>query len=95
MKNNDRKIAAAIKYDAKKDSAPQVTAKGQGLIAEKIIELARKNNVPIKEDPALVQVLYKLDLDENIPPELYKAIAEILVFVYSLNQDWRNRQKLP
>lgn len=95
MKYDDRKIAAAIKYDAKKDAAPRVTAKGQGLIAEKIIEIARENNVPIKEDPALVQVLYKLDLDENIPPELYKAIAEILVFVYSLNREWRNRQKLP
>lgn len=95
MKKEERKIAAAIRYDAKKDSAPRVTAKGQGLIAEKIIEIARENHVPIKEDPALIQVLYKLDLDENIPPELYKAIAEVLVFVYSLNQEWRNRQKLP
>ena len=94
-KKDDRLTAAAIKYDAKKDAAPRVTAKGKGLLAEKIIELARKNNVPIKEDPALVQVLCQLDIDAHIPPELYKAIAEILVFVYSLNEEWRSRQKLP
>ncbi len=94
-KKDDRLTAAAIKYDAKKDTAPRVTAKGKGLIAEKIIELARKHNVPIKEDPALVQVLYQLEIDDHIPPELYKAIAEILVFVYSLNEEWRSRQNLP
>ena len=51
--------------------------------------------MPIKNDPALVQILYRLDLDEMIPPELYKAVAEILVFVYSINEQWRNRQKFP
>ncbi len=78
-------LAAALKYDAKKDAAPRVTARGRGLIAEKIIQLARKNDVPIKSDPALVQVLSKLDLDEQIPAELYKAVAEILAFVYTVN----------
>jgi flagellar biosynthesis protein len=92
-KQDKLRTAAAIQYDAKRDIAPRVTAKGKGEIAEKIIELARKNNVPIKEDPALVQVLYQLDLDANIPPELYKAIAEVLVFVYSLNTDWRTKSQ--
>jgi len=92
-KKDNRLTAAAIKYDAGKDPAPKVTAKGQGLIAEKIIELARKNNVPIKEDPALAEVLCRLDIDQFIPPELYKAIAEILVFVYSLNEEWRGRRQ--
>jgi flagellar biosynthesis protein len=78
-------LAAALKYDRQKDAAPRVSAKGRGAIAEKIIELARQNDIPIKNDPALVQVLSKLDIDEQIPVELYKAVAEILAFVYSLN----------
>jgi flagellar biosynthesis protein len=90
-KKDDRLIAAAIKYDAKKDPAPRLTAKGRGVVAEKIIEVARQNNIPIKEDSALVQILYQLDVEECIPPELYKAIAEILVFVYSLNEQWRTQ----
>jgi len=83
-------LAAALQYDAKKDRAPRITAKGRGLIAERIIEMARKHDVPIKADPHLVQILYRLDLDEEIPSELYRAIAEILAFVYSLNEKRRD-----
>jgi len=83
------KIAAVLKYDGKKDQAPRVTARGRGAIAEKIIELAKKHSVPIKEDPALAQILHRLDIDEQIPPELYKAVAEILAFVYSVNERLR------
>ena len=93
--NKDKKettIAAAIKYDEKRDSAPKVTARGKGAIAEKIIELAKKHKVPIKEDPALVQVLSRLDIDEEIPLELYKAVAEILAFVYSVNERYRDQR---
>ncbi len=82
-------LAAAIKYDAKKDRAPRLTAKGRGLIAEKIIALAKEHDIPIKEDPHLVQILYRLDLDEEIPAELYRAVAEILAFVYTLNEQQR------
>ncbi|HUV49829.1 MAG TPA: EscU/YscU/HrcU family type III secretion system export apparatus switch protein [Anaerolineae bacterium] len=92
--NKDKKettIAAAIKYDGKKDQAPRVTARGRGAIAEKIIELAKKHSVPIKEDPALAQILSRLDMDEQIPAELYKAVAEILAFVYSLNERYRGQ----
>ena len=78
-------LAAALKYDRDKDKAPQVSAKGRGTIAEKIIELAKKHDIPIKSDPALVQILSKLDIDEQIPVELYKTVAEILAFVYSVN----------
>jgi flagellar biosynthesis protein len=78
-------LAAALKYDREKDAAPHMTAKGRGAIAEKIIEMAKKHGIPIKNDPALVQVLSKLDLDEQIPVELYKAVAEILAFVYAVN----------
>lgn len=82
-------VAAAIEYDGEKDPAPRVTARGRGVAAEKIIALARKHGVPIKEDPALAQILSRLDIDEQIPVELYKAVAEILVFVYSLNERYR------
>jgi flagellar biosynthesis protein len=85
-------IATAIKYDNKRDAAPKLTAKGRGLIAEKIIKLAMEHNIPIREDPALVQILSRLDIDEQIPPEIYKAIAEILAFVYSVNEQYREKQ---
>jgi flagellar biosynthesis protein len=79
-------LAAALQYDQDKDKAPKITAKGKGLIAEKIIELARENGIPIQQDPGLVQILCKLDIDEEIPVELYRAIAELLAFVYSMNE---------
>ena len=84
-------MAAALQYDSRKDSAPRVTASGRGLIAEKIIKLAKQHDIPIKEDPNLVQILSRLDINEQIPVDLYKAVAEILAFVYSLNEDWQTR----
>jgi flagellar biosynthesis protein len=81
--------AAALQYDRQKDVAPRVTAKGRGVVAEKIIELAKKYDIPIKSDPALVQLLSKVEIDEQIPLELYKAVAEILAFVYSMNEQRR------
>jgi flagellar biosynthesis protein len=80
-----RKAAAAIQYDAKKDRAPKVTAKGFGVIAEKIIERAIAANVPLREDPDLANALAKLPLGEEIPPNLYKAVAEVLAFLYRMN----------
>ncbi len=87
----DMTIAAAIEYDRKRDPAPRVTARGRGFMAEKIIELAKKHGVPIKEDPALAQILSRLDIDEEISPELYKVVAEILAFVYSVNERYRDQ----
>ena len=77
--------AVALKYETDKDSAPRVVAKGRDVIAEKIIETARAHNVPLYEDKNLVQVLEALDLDTEIPPELYRAVAEVLAFIYRLN----------
>ena len=85
MKNRLKK-AVALKYGPDQDSAPKVTAKGQGLIAERIIELAQKEGIPIQEDPDLVGALIQLDFMEEIPPELYRSVAEILAFVYGLNR---------
>lgn len=93
-KENQQTIAAALKYDREKDLAPKLIAKGKGSTAEKIIELARKNNIPLKSDPGLVQVLSKLDIDEQIPVELYRAVAEILAFVYSANNRYRENTSL-
>lgn len=81
-----RKKAAALRYDAKKDAAPKVVAKGSGKIAERILQIAKEHNVPIKDDPQLVEVLSTLDLYQEIPPELYRAVAEILAFVYRMTK---------
>ena len=86
MKNKHLK-AAALKYERLKDKAPKVIAKGQKNIAEKIINIAKENNIPIKEDPELVEILCKLDLYEEIPEELYKVVAEILAYVYHISKN--------
>jgi len=79
------KKAVALKYRAGEDNAPRVAAKGEGWIAEKIIEMARKHGIPVKDDPDLVEVLSKLDLSEEIPAEIYVIVAELLAFVYKMN----------
>ncbi len=85
----EQTLAAAIKYDSAKDNAPKVTASGRGLIAEKIIAIAQNNDIPVKNDPDLIQVLSKLKVGAEIPVELYRAVAEILAFVYSINENQR------
>lgn len=92
MADDKLKKAVALKYDREKDSAPKVTAKGTGLIAERIIELAQKEGIPISEDPDLVGALVQLDFHEEIPPELYRAVAEILAFAYRLNKKMADHQ---
>ena len=89
-----RKKAAAIKYDARTDQAPRVTARGRGEIARRIIAAARENNVPVVEDQNLAEVLEALDVDVEIPAELYHAVAEVLVFVYRLNRAYGSHQDL-
>ncbi|MDH4944140.1 EscU/YscU/HrcU family type III secretion system export apparatus switch protein [Sulfurimonas sp. C5] len=74
--------AAALKYDATKDSAPKVKAKGEGKTAQKIIEIAKENDIPIKQDEDLIELLSKVELDHEVPPEMYKAIAEVFSFIY-------------
>ena len=86
MKKEDRqKKAVALKYQPKLDNAPRVIAKGKGKVAEKIINIAREYNLYIHNDPDLIEILSQLDLNEQIPPDLYVVIAELLAFVYSLN----------
>jgi len=78
--------AIALKYNHNKDRAPKVIAKGKGEIAKKIIEIAKENKIPLYEDKGLAQVLEALDLNMEIPETLYKAIAEVLVFIYKLDK---------
>ncbi len=80
------KKAVALKYERGKDGAPKVTAKGRGIVAEKIVEIAREAGIPILEDKNLVEFLISLDLGEEIPPELYKVVAEILAYVYRISR---------
>lgn len=86
MKNEKKKKAAALKYDPATGSAPKVTAKGKGKVAENIIAIAEKHNIPIKKDPDLVEVLSRLDMNQEIPQEIYVAVAELLAFVYAINK---------
>ena len=79
------KKAVALKYEPGHGHAPRVTAKGSGPVAEKIIELAREHGIPVQDDPDLVEVLSRLDMQEEIPAELYVVVAELLAFVYRLN----------
>ena len=80
------KKTAALRYRQNEDSAPKVVAKGRGKVAEKILEVAEHYNIPIREDKALVEILSSLDLYQEIPPELYRAVAEILAFIYALSK---------
>lgn len=82
-----REQAAALRYDPEKDQAPKIVAKGSGKIAEKIIELARKHGIPLKEDPVLIEILSQLELNQEIPPQVYAVVAEILAFIYRLNRE--------
>lgn len=84
MKDKDRK-AVALKYERGRDAAPKVTAKGRGTVADKILALAREHGIPIEKDTALMEALYRLDLNEQIPEELYQIVAEILAFIYRMN----------
>lgn len=81
-----RKQAVAIKYDQEMGKAPLIVAKGMGEIAEQIIALAEENDIHIHESPELVEVLIRLELGDEIPESLYRAIAEVIAFAYSLKQ---------
>jgi len=80
------KKAVALKYNSEEDTAPMVAAKGRGYVAERILEIANEHGIPIKEDRDLIELLYKLDIEQEIPSELYVVIAEILAFIYKVNK---------
>ncbi len=89
MRKGEREKAAALKYDASEQEAPVLVAKGQGDIARKIKELAREHEVPLYQDATLVEALMSLEINTQIPMELYKAVAEVLAFIYRMDQSKR------
>ena len=83
VKTVSSKLAVALEYDRK--GAPRVVAKGKGALGEKIIEVAKASDVPIEENEVLAGALSNVELGDEIPPELYRAVAEVLVFVLRLS----------
>ncbi|MBF0270535.1 MAG: EscU/YscU/HrcU family type III secretion system export apparatus switch protein [Magnetococcales bacterium] len=83
-----RRKAVALRYQRNQDTAPRVTASGRGLIAETIMKKAREAGIPLMEDPDLVNLLGKVAVGDAIPPTLYKAVAEVLAYVYRMNKSF-------
>jgi flagellar biosynthesis protein len=83
--------AVALLYDKETSDAPRVVASGRGVIAEKIIETARDAGIHIQEDPDLVEVLSKVPVGKEIPLELYQTVAELLSFVYQVNEKFKQK----
>ncbi|WP_438435480.1 EscU/YscU/HrcU family type III secretion system export apparatus switch protein [Gorillibacterium sp. sgz500922] len=81
------KSATVLRYDSGSDKAPVIVAQGRGQIARQIIEMAKKNDIPIQEDPLLVENLIDMDLGENVPPQLYSVIAEVLLMVEDMEKN--------
>lgn len=81
-RNSPPPLAVALRYDG--SSAPVVTAKGQGFVAEEILRLAREHEIPIRDEPDLVRVLSKIRLGDEIPRSLYVAVAQVIAFAYAL-----------
>lgn len=77
------KLAVSLEYDG--SSAPRVTAKGSGLVAEQIVKIADENGIPIKQDTELTELLSQVELNSEIPPVLYEAMVQVLVFAYQLS----------
>ena len=91
---NPTHVACALKYVAEEMDSPMLIAKGTELIAKKIIDIAKENNVPVIENPPVARALFRMvDINHPIPPELYKAVAEILMFVYKMKNHSNKRPR--
>ena len=82
--SDDAEIAVALKYNAEKDTAPRVVAKGMRLKAEKIRAIAKEHGIPLMKNVNLANALYRVEVGQEVPEELYDAVAEVLNFVYGL-----------
>ncbi|WP_066289100.1 EscU/YscU/HrcU family type III secretion system export apparatus switch protein [Bacillus sp. FJAT-29937] len=85
--NMHRKEAVALTYGKNGVDAPYVSAKGKGLIAESILAKANEHDIPVQEDPSLLELLGKLNINEQIPEELYEAVAEVFAFIYKADKE--------
>ena len=88
-----RRKAVALQY-AEGEKAPHVVASGIGYIADRIVALAGEHNVPIEENTSLAEILSQIDVGYEIPPEAYRAVAEILAFLYRTDETWKNKHKV-
>ncbi|MCK5293983.1 MAG: EscU/YscU/HrcU family type III secretion system export apparatus switch protein [Arcobacteraceae bacterium] len=93
MKNNFTKKATALKYNTSKDNAPKIVASGDRLVASNIIKIAKQNNIPIKKDEDMVELLSKIELNKEIPSDMYKAVAEVFSFIYNITNDKRGEDE--
>jgi flagellar biosynthesis protein len=91
MANETKRRAAALHYAHGTGGAPTLVAKGQGVIADKILASAQQHGVPIHQDPALVDALSRLNLGEQIPTELFSAVATVIAFIYRLKLQQESR----
>ena len=90
---NPTHVACALKYVAEEMDSPMLIAKGTELIAKKIIDIAKEHSVPVIENPPVARALFRMvDINQSIPPELYKAVAEILMFVYKMKKNTPNKR---
>jgi flagellar biosynthesis protein len=90
-----RRTATALRYDAERSGAPEVVATGSGALADRIVALAEAHDIPLVSDPGLAQTLAQLEVDTEIPPELYLAVAQILAYLYRLDREGGPSTKLP
>lgn len=89
-----KRSAVALRYDVDRDRAPLILASGRGPVADEILRIAEENKIPLYEDRELASLLAKLELDTEIPPELYILVAEVLFFVYKLDRMAEKREKI-
>ncbi len=89
MKRSQNSIqrAVALRYNDEQDATPKVVAKGAGSMAEKIIRIAKERNVPVRQDPDMIQLLSGIDAMQPVPSRLYQAVAEILLYIYQMNEE--------
>lgn len=83
---NDDKKAVALGYKREKDNAPKVLASGNRYLADEIITIAQKYEIPIKKDPDMVEMLSQIEVNREIPPNMYRAVAEIFSFIYNITK---------
>ena len=91
---NAEQKAVALRYDMDRDQAPRVIAKGRGHVAENILAVAQKSTIPVYQNKTLVNMLMALDIDREIPPELYRTIAEVMAYVYRIDKKAKDKKRL-
>lgn len=90
-KDQQKTEAAALKYNAQEDNAPYIVALGKGYVAQKMVESARENSIQVVQDQKLSGMLQKMSVGDEIPEELYKVVAEILLFVNNMDAKYGSR----